>query len=78
MNVYNIEITKEIGSWSYGKVYEAYDHFEDKRYAIKRTRKVESIISREYQKLNRLKGSPFIVGFKDIFYTIDTNKNIIN
>lgn len=61
MNVYNIEITKEIGSGSFGKVYEAYDHFEDKRYAIKRTRKVESIINREYQILNIVMNSNFFL-----------------
>ena len=70
------EPIKLIGSGTFGYVIEAYDINKDIRVAIKRSLK-STKLSREYQILSILQGSDFIIKLIDIFYSIDTDGNII-
>ena len=71
------EPIKLIGSGTFGYVIEAYDINKDIRVAIKRTIKSNTKLSREYQILSIIQGSDFIIKLIDIFYSIDTDGNII-
>ena len=57
-------------SQSVGYVFEAYDLEKDRKVAVKRVRKAERKVSREYQILNEIKGNKRCVELLDIFYTV--------
>jgi glycogen synthase kinase 3 beta len=65
------------GSGAYGYVIEAYDRKRDIRVAIKRTHKVGTKLSREYEILSELKDCKYIVKLLDVFYTTNIDKKII-
>ena len=66
-----------LGKGSFGYVFDAYDHINDIRVAIKRTHKVGKKLSREYEILSELKESKYIVKLIDIFYSIDSEGKVI-
>jgi len=55
---FNLDFTSDL---FLGYVFEAYDSQNEQKVALKRTLKMGSIISREYQILNELKDSPNVV-----------------
>lgn len=75
----NYEITKLIGSGSFGYVFEAIDKNKNKKVALKRIEKVGATLSREYQILWDLKNCENIVQILDFFYSkTEGNKLIQN
>jgi glycogen synthase kinase 3 beta len=56
---------------SIGCVFEALDSSTGRRVAVKRVKKAEKKVSREYQILRAIKGHPHCIECYDIFYTID-------
>ena len=65
------------GSGAFGYVIEAYDRVHDTRVAIKRTHKVGSKLSREYQVLSELKDCDYIVKLLDTFYSVNDDGKVI-
>ena len=65
------------GSGAFGYVIEAYDKDKDCRVAIKRTHKVGTKLSREYQVLTEIKDSDDIVKMDKVFYTLNDKGQII-
>ena len=65
------------GSGSFGYVIEAYDRNKDIRVAIKRTHKIGTKLSREYEILSQLNECEYIVKLLDAFYTTNDDKKII-
>lgn len=65
------------GAGAFGYVVEAYDSKNDIRVAIKRTHKVGSKLSREFQILNELKNCEQCVKMLDTFYTINEEGKVI-
>ncbi len=65
------------GSGSFGYVIEAYDKHKDIRVAIKRTHKVGTRLSREFEILSELKECDYIVKLLDTFYSSNEDKKII-
>ena len=65
------------GSGAFGYVIEAYDRNKDIRVAIKRTHKVGTKLSREYEILSELKDCEYIVKLLDVFYTTNDDKKVI-
>ena len=65
------------GSGAFGYVIEAYDKDKDCRVAIKRTHKVGTKLSREYQVLSEIKYSEDIVKMDKVFYTLNDKGQII-
>ena len=66
-----------IGSGSFGYVFKAKDRHTDRIVAIKRSLKLTSIVSREYEVLELLRGAENCVQMLDIFYTLDFNTKVI-
>jgi len=52
-----------------GYVFEAYDLTNDRKVAVKRVRKAERKVSREYQILSEIKGNKRCIELLDLFYT---------
>ena len=65
------------GAGTYGYVLEAYDRNKDIRVAIKRTHKIGTKLSREYEILSELTECEYIVKLFDVFYTTNDDKKII-
>ena len=65
----NYEITKVLGSGSFGYVFEAIDKTHKRKVAWKRIQKVGKKLSREYEILNQLKGHDNVVKLLDFFYS---------
>ena len=65
------------GAGAFGYVLEAYDRTNDIRVAIKRTHKVGSKMSREYQVLSELKNCDQCVKMLDTFYTVNDDGKVI-
>ena len=65
------------GQGAFGYVIEAYDRVHDTRVAIKRTHKVGSKLSREYQVLSELKDCDYIVKLLDTFYSVNDDGKVI-
>lgn len=65
------------GAGAFGYVIEAYDRANDTRVAIKRTHKVGSKLSREYQVLTELRDCEQCVKMLDTFYTINDDAKVI-
>jgi glycogen synthase kinase 3 beta len=65
------------GAGAFGYVIEAYDRNENGRVAIKRTHKVGSKLSREYQVLSELKECDQCVKMLDTFYTVNDDGKVI-
>ena len=65
------------GTGAYGYVIEAYDRKNDIRVAIKRTHKVGTKLSREYEILSQLKDCPYIVKLLEVFFTSNEDKKVI-
>ena len=59
-----------------GYVFEAYDEINDRTVAVKRVRKAERKMSREYQILSELKGSKRCVELLDVFYTMGQDEKL--
>ena len=57
----NYEIRKVIGSGSFGYVFKAYDHKNNRDVALKRIEKVGNQLSREYEILFEIKNSPYVI-----------------
>jgi len=64
------------GSGTFGYVFEAIDLSNNQRVAVKRIRKAEKNVSREYKILQELKDCPRVVQLLDVFYTEDDQKKI--
>ena len=64
------------GNSHIGYVFEAYDLEKDRKLAIKRVRKAERKVSREYQILQMIKGNKRCVELLDIFYTIGDDEKL--
>ena len=65
------------GTGAFGYVIEAYDRKRDLRVAIKRTHKVGTKLSREYEILSEIKECPFVVKLLEVFFTTNEDKKII-
>ena len=65
------------GSGAFGYVIEAYDRIHDARVAIKRTHKVGTKLSREYEILSELKDCEYIVKLMDTFYSVNDDGKVI-
>ena len=65
------------GAGAFGYVIEAYDRVHDTRVAIKRTHKVGSKLSREYEILSKLKDCEYIVKLIDTFYSVNDDGKVI-
>jgi glycogen synthase kinase 3 beta len=65
------------GSGAFGYVIEAYDRIHDVRVAIKRTHKVGTKLSREYEILSELKDCNYIVKLLDTFYSVNDDGKVI-
>lgn len=65
------------GAGAFGYVVEAYDKRLDERVAIKRTHKVGTKLSREFQILSELKGCANTVEMLNTFYTINDDGNVV-
>ena len=76
-NVPDFEPVQLLGSGSFGYVVEAYDRTKDIRVAIKRTHKVGTKLSREFDILSQLKNCRYVVRLLDVFYTESSDKKII-
>ena len=57
----NYEIIKVIGSGSFGYVFEAFDHANNRKVALKRIEKVGNQLSREYEILFDIKDCDYVV-----------------
>ena len=66
------------GTGAFGYVIEAYDRKKDIRVAIKRTHKVGTKLSREYEILAEIKECPHVVKLLEVFYTKNEDKIIQN
>ena len=67
----NYKITRVIGHGAFGYVFEAYDFNRKCKVALKRTQKVGTIVSREFEILDLLRGKENIIQMIDFFYTFD-------
>ena len=65
------------GSGAFGYVIEAYDRIHDARVAIKRTHKVGTKLSREYEVLSELKDCEYVVKLLDTFYSVNDDGKVI-
>ena len=65
------------GSGAFGYVIEAYDRINDIRVAIKRTHKVGTKLSREYEILSEVKDCDYVVKLLDTFYSVNDNGKVI-
>ena len=65
------------GTGAYGYVIEAYDRKNDIRVAIKRTHKVGTKLSREYEILSEIKECPYVVKLLTVFFTTNEDKKVI-
>jgi glycogen synthase kinase 3 beta len=65
------------GSGAFGYVIEAYDRIHDARVAIKRTHKVGTKLSREYEILSQIKDCEYIVKLMDTFYSVNDDGKVI-
>ena len=65
------------GSGAFGYVIEAYDRIHDARVAIKRTHKVGTKLSREYDILSKIKDCEYIVKLMDTFYSVNDDGKVI-
>ncbi len=65
------------GAGAFGYVVEAYDKMRDMRVAIKRTHKVGSKLSREYQVLAAIKDCDQCVKMLDTFYTVNDDGKVV-
>ena len=65
------------GSGDFGYVIEAYDRIHDARVAIKRTHKVGTKLSREYEILSELKDCEYVVKLMDTFYSVNDDGKVI-
>lgn len=69
------EPIRKKGAGAFGYVIEAYDPKRDCKIAVKRVRKAEKKISREYQILKELNGNTHCIELLDIFYTTSQHDN---
>lgn len=76
MNAPNYEITKVLGSGAFGFVFEAFDHNNQRKVALKRIEKLGNQLSREFEILLEVKESDHIV--KILVYKTDNLKMITN
>ena len=65
------------GTGAFGYVIEAYDRKKDIRVAIKRTHKVGTKLSREYEILSEIKDCPYVVKLLEVFFTTNEDKKVI-
>ena len=65
------------GTGAYGYVIEAYDRKNDIRVAIKRTHKVGTKLSREYEILSEIKECPYVVKLLTVFFTTNEDRKVI-
>lgn len=65
------------GAGAFGYVIEAYDKIHDVRVAIKRTHKVGTKLSREYQILSELRDCDYCVQLLDTFYSVNDEGKVI-
>ena len=65
------------GSGAFGYVIEAYDRIHDVHVAIKRTHKVGTKLSREYEILSQIKDCNYIVKLMDTFYSVNDDGKVI-
>lgn len=65
------------GAGAFGYVIEAYDRVHDTRVAIKRTHKVGTKLSREYEVLSQLTDCEYIVKLIDTFYSVNDDGKVI-
>ena len=65
------------GSGAFGYVIEAYDRIHDARVAIKRTHKVGTKLSREYEILSQLKDCEYVVKLMDTFYSVNDDGKVV-
>ena len=65
------------GTGAFGYVIEAYDRKKDIRIAIKRTHKIGTKLSREYEILSEIRDCPYIVNLLEVFFTTNEDKKVI-
>ena len=73
----DIEIISKLGYGTFGIVYKAYDHINDRKIALKRSLKRYNDMSREYGNLRELKDCQNVVKIIDIFYSISNHFEIV-
>ena len=76
MNPPNYEIIKVLGSGAFGFVFEAYDHNNQRKVALKRIEKLGNQLSREFEILLEVKESDHIV--KILVYLFIKMNKLIN
>jgi len=65
-----------LGTFYIGYVFEALDKDNNRTVAVKRVRKAEKKMSREYQILSELKGSKHCIELLDVFYTVGSDNKL--
>lgn len=73
----NYEIIKVVGSGSFGYVFEAWDHTNNRKVALKRVEKVGTQLSREYEILFELRDCDHVVKILDFYYSKTDNSKLI-
>jgi len=68
---------KLIGNGAFGYVFKAVDSATEVPVAIKRSQKVGSKVSREFEVLAALKGKPNVIQLVDFFYSLDSRERLI-
>ena len=65
------------GAGCFGYVIEAMDRIHNTRVAIKRTHKVDTKLSREYEILSKIKDCDYVVKLLDAFYSVNNDGKVI-
>lgn len=73
----NLKPIKVIGNGAFGYVFQCFDQNRNCMVALKRTQKAGTVISREYEILEMLKGATNVVQLLDFFYSKDGKNRLI-
>jgi serine/threonine protein kinase len=73
----NLQCRRVLGNGAFGYVFEAYCKNTNQLVAVKRTQKVGSFVSREYEILKEMLGCPNVIQMLDFYYSKDTKQRLI-
>ena len=77
MEIPEYNIISKIDSGAFGCVYKVYNQINDKIFAMKRTIKNNSILSREYEILKETQECQNTVKMYELFFSVDKKYNIV-